>query len=395
MVRVQDQCYAIPQKDLEELVCLHPQQGQPRIESTLDQEVVRLRGRLLPLVRLSEVLERPEPFDTETREAIVRTHRPEAATFFAVVQVGERRFGLIVDEILKNEEIVVKPMHGWLKPLSCFSGATILGDGQVALILNVEGIVRHAGIRFGEREPQETADDGAQRGEAAAVLLFRYGPDEQFAVPLAMIRRLVMVDPQRIERIGSREFLLVDGETTPLLRLDQVLPVSAAAPVHPLFLLLPKNTRFADPGRPAHATGFHAFVSGKPCEAVAESGGRSAGRSDDPIRNDVHRTWRQASGGTSGPRPAGHRHERAASQKRVPSVGRRAVPFGCRCVAQRSGRDRVDRDGPRWHSGVGDGEACRGVRSGPGPGVERRLGYARQRGRGGRSRPSGAVGGNR
>jgi two-component system chemotaxis sensor kinase CheA len=150
---------------------------------------------------------------------------------------------LIVDEILKNEEIVVKPMHGWLKPLTCFSGATILGDGQVALILNMEGIVRHAGIRFGDCGPLDTADDGAQRGEAAAVLLFRYGPDEQFAVPLAMIRRLVMVDPNRIERVGSREFLLVDGQTTPLLRLDQVLPVSAAAPVHPLFLLLPKNTK--------------------------------------------------------------------------------------------------------------------------------------------------------
>jgi two-component system, chemotaxis family, sensor kinase CheA len=241
LVRVQDQCYAIPQKDLEELVCLHPQQGQARIESTLEQEVVRLRGRLLPLVRLSEVLEHPQPFDVQTREAIVRKHRSEAATLFAVVKVGERRFGLIVDEILKNEEIVVKPMHGLLKPLTCFSGATILGDGQVALILNMEGIVHHAGVRYGEHVEQEVADDRPQRGETAPVLLFRYGADEQFAVPLAMIRRLVRVDPERIERVGSREFLQVDGEATRLLRLDQVLPVSAAAPVHPLFLLLPKN----------------------------------------------------------------------------------------------------------------------------------------------------------
>ena len=241
LVRVQDQCYAIPQKDLEELVCLHPQQDQARIESTLEQEVVRLRGRLLPLVRLSEVLEHPRPFAVQTREAIVRKHRSEAATLFAVVKVGERRFGLIVDAILKNEEIVVKPMHGLLKPLTCFSGATILGDGQVALILNMEGIVHHAGVRFGEHVEQEATDDRSQREETAPVLLFRYGADEQFAVPLAMIRRLVMVDPKHIERVGTREFLQVDGETTPLLRLDQVLPVSAAAPVHPLFLLLPKN----------------------------------------------------------------------------------------------------------------------------------------------------------
>ncbi len=244
LVRVQDQCYAIPQKDLEELVCLHPDQGQTRIESTLEQEVVRLRGRLLPLVRLSEVLDHPRPFDVKTRESIVRKHGAQAATLFAVVKVGQRRFGLIVDEILKNEEIVVKPMHGLLKPLTCFSGATILGDGQVALILNMEGIVHHAGVRFGEHVDHiedHPSDEPSQRGESAQVLLFRYGAEEQFAVPLAMIRRLVMVDPEHIEQVGSREFLQVDGETTRLLRPDQVLPVSPAAPVHPLFLLLPKN----------------------------------------------------------------------------------------------------------------------------------------------------------
>ena len=76
MVRAGDQRYAIPQKDLEELVCLHPEQAQMRIEYTLDQEVVRLRDQLLPLVRLAEVLGRPTPFDAEAREAVVRKYRP-------------------------------------------------------------------------------------------------------------------------------------------------------------------------------------------------------------------------------------------------------------------------------------------------------------------------------
>ena len=76
MVRAGDQRYAIPQKDLEELVCLHPEQARLRIEYTLDQEVVRLRDQLLPLVRLREVLGRPTPFDAEAREAVVRKYRP-------------------------------------------------------------------------------------------------------------------------------------------------------------------------------------------------------------------------------------------------------------------------------------------------------------------------------
>ena len=189
MVRAGDQRYAIPQKDLEELVCLHPQQTQTRIETTLDQEVVRLRERLLPLVRLAEVLDRPRPFDIEAREAIVRKYRrtaesvdstgptggPAAATFFAVVKVGARRFGLVVDEILKNEEIVVKPLHSLLKPLACFSGATILGDGRVALILNMEGIVQHAGVCFGTHVEQRGAAAGVVHAETTPALLFRYG----------------------------------------------------------------------------------------------------------------------------------------------------------------------------------------------------------------------------
>lgn len=258
MIRAGDQCYAIPQKDLEELVCLHPHQTQTRIEATLDQEVVRLRDRLVPLVRLAEVLDRPRPLETRDRESIVRKYGGpssgvdpagrasglRAAAFLAVVKVGARRLGLVVDEILNNEEVVVKPMHTLLKPLNCFSGATILGDGRVALILNMEGVVQHAGVRFGAAV-QEAAEQRAAAelvpAETTPALVFRSGPDEQFAVPLAMIRRLVMVDPRHIERVGSREFLVVDGQTTPLLRLEQVLPVSAASETNPMFLLLPKN----------------------------------------------------------------------------------------------------------------------------------------------------------
>ncbi len=173
--------YALPQKDLEELVCLHPGQSPMRVETTFDQEVVRRRDRLLPLVRLAEVLRRPTPFTAATWAEVLRKQRdqgsavrgrePEASSptlepspltplYFAVVKVGSRRFGLVVDDILATEEIVVKPMHAAVKPLACFSGATILGDGRVTLILNVEGVARHAGVRF---DSAERAVDSAAR----------------------------------------------------------------------------------------------------------------------------------------------------------------------------------------------------------------------------------------
>ena len=273
IVAVDGERYALPQKDLEELVCLYPGHSRTRVEHTFDQEVVRRRDRLLPLVRLAEVLRRPWPFTAATRAEILRMHRgqgpgargqdnasptqgssagvslapdpsPLTPLYFAVVKVGPRRFGLIVDDILATEEIVVKPMHSAVKPLTCFSGATILGDGRVALILSVEGVARQAGVRFDLAEAGGATARGADRPpEAQAVLLFRHGPREHFAAPLALIRRVERVRMDRVERVGDREFLTVDGAPTAVLRLDRVLPVSAAVDQAEMFLLLPKHAR--------------------------------------------------------------------------------------------------------------------------------------------------------
>jgi two-component system chemotaxis sensor kinase CheA len=248
------QRYAIPQKDLEELVCLHPDLTATKIEATVDQEVVRLRDRLLPLVRLNEVFSQPCPLDAANHREIVKKYHaetlaspaidsnPATLTLFTVVKAGSRRFGIVVDDILKSEEIVVKPMHGSLRQLSCYSGATIMGDGQVALILNVEGIARHAAIRFGDHAKPRRTEAELASSEGATLLLFTYGPQEQFAVPLSMIRRLVMVERKQIERVGPQEFITLAGVPTQILRLDRHLPVSPESGSDLLFLLLPKNT---------------------------------------------------------------------------------------------------------------------------------------------------------
>jgi two-component system chemotaxis sensor kinase CheA len=248
--------YAIPQKDLEEIVFLHPGQSRTRIEYGFDQAVVRLRDRLVPLVRLSEVLQRREPFTAATRAEILRSHRngesqisdPEAgsrmlkATYFAVVKAGSQRFGLVVDSIMNTEEIVVKPMHSAMRSLGCFAGATIMGDGRVALILSIEGVARHAGVRFGVGpETTEVAKANDQGPEAQSLLLFEYGPRERFAVPLALVRRIEMLRISQIERVGDQEFVTVDDVSTRILRLDRFLSVSSCEDRDPMYLLLPRN----------------------------------------------------------------------------------------------------------------------------------------------------------
>ncbi|MFO0909480.1 MAG: hybrid sensor histidine kinase/response regulator [Isosphaeraceae bacterium] len=233
IVNVDGDRYAIPQRELEEAVCLHPGL-KGRIERAFDKEVYRLRGRLLPIVRMADVLARSEPFDESSRvETLARheaEHDPDRISYILVLKTGGRRFGLVVDAVRGTEEIVVKPMHPSIKKVGIFAGSTIMGDGRVALIADVAGIVEHARLTFEKAVVPSAADEEAGKGaQTHRVLLFENGPDEQFALPLLQIRRIEMVDLDRIERVGEHEYVTVDGVSMRVLRLDKVMPVSAPA----------------------------------------------------------------------------------------------------------------------------------------------------------------------
>ena len=170
-----------------------------------------------------------------------------ASLVFAVVKVGAQRMGLIVDQVLGTEEIVVKPMHPSLKNLGCYAGATVMGDGKVALILNIEGIAAHAGTGSdaGEKkQSQQEAQREAHQADIQTVLLFRTGELETFAVSLPLIRRLEHIERKRIEKAGDREFITVDGVSTRILRLESLLNVSPSLDREEMYLLLPKHAAY-------------------------------------------------------------------------------------------------------------------------------------------------------
>ncbi len=237
--------YAIPQRDLEEIVLLEPDGRKLRIECTADEEVLRLRGTLVPTVRLSEVLASREPFSAETRAGIIaRYHPPQGPgerRYVAVLRVGSHRFGLVVDIVLESEDIVVKPLHPLLRQLGIFGAATILGDGAVALILSGEGIARHSGTLHRPLVQALPAPDTAPgKGQSQSLLLFRYGPAELLAMPLALVQRVVMIRPQDIEHVAERELVNIDGAAVNVLRLDQLLNLSACPDRGRFFLILPR-----------------------------------------------------------------------------------------------------------------------------------------------------------
>ena len=112
-----------------------------------------MRGRLLPLVYLSEEL--------KLAKQAANPEAEDEATNIVVLQANDHPFGLVVDHINDSEEIVVKPLSKQLRSLKVFAGATIMGDGKVALILDVVGLAQNASI-LSEASDQALAEKTAE-----------------------------------------------------------------------------------------------------------------------------------------------------------------------------------------------------------------------------------------
>jgi two-component system chemotaxis sensor kinase CheA len=216
--------FAIPQVSLLELVRLEGDQIASGIERIGSAAFHRLRGALLPLVYLREELD----LDRDTSDLRdprdphdLRDHT--SAVNIVVLQADGCQFGLVVDAVSDTEEIVVKPLGRQLKGVDVFAGATIMGDGQVALILDVLGIAQRTNVVSRAREASassevSTATTSDRRDETRdALLLFRVGEHGRMAMPLAMVARLEEFPARTIERAGGRPAVQYRNEILPLV----------------------------------------------------------------------------------------------------------------------------------------------------------------------------------
>ncbi|WKL57883.1 chemotaxis protein CheA [Asticcacaulis sp. ZE23SCel15] len=202
------QKFAVPQTSVMELVRTGAN-AEHKIEKINDALVLRLRDKLLPLVQLGPTMQ-------------LEAAQSEDPTFVMVIQVGERRYGLVVNDVLDTEEIVVKPLAGILRSVQAFSGATILGDGSVVLILDPNALSEYAGNIIDEK----SAEDGeivvaSTENEKVAMLLFKAGYGAPKAVELAHITRLEHIEVEKIERMDGRAALQYRGKLMPILNVSE------------------------------------------------------------------------------------------------------------------------------------------------------------------------------
>jgi two-component system chemotaxis sensor kinase CheA len=200
IVRSRGQNFAVPQTALTELVHLSAGESDSRIERLENAALYRLRGHLLPLVFLDRLLQQSaRPTDTPCD--------------IAILNADGRRFGLVVDGLADPEEIVVKPLAAVLREIGFYAGATILGNGEMALILNPGAIAQNASVGLSsETEEALTEDKNAVRQD---YLLVEAG-NRRAALPLETVVRIERIPRSRIERAGSRPVLRFDGALLPL-----------------------------------------------------------------------------------------------------------------------------------------------------------------------------------
>ncbi len=208
--------FAIPQVSLLELVRLEGEQVHRGIAMIHGAPVYRLRGRLLPLVYLDRVLKVASK-SVESEQDVLN---------IVILQADDRQFGLVVEKINDTEEIVVKPLSKQLKGIPVFAGSTIMGNGRVALILDVLGIAQQSGV-VSEVRDRALSDLSAKSQErdqdTKTLLLIGMGTDRRLAIPLSQVARLEEIATSTVEKADEQRVVQYRGQILPLISISEVL----------------------------------------------------------------------------------------------------------------------------------------------------------------------------
>lgn len=217
VVSAGDERFAIPQANLVEVIRLAGDSPESGIETLHSVKVHRYRGVLLPLVDLRQVLE----LDGDPSPSA------DGAANLVVLRAEDARFGLIVDRVYDSQEVVVRPLARSLKGLALFSGATILGDGCVALILDILGLARHARVVTANRnellDDRERIAPSAPASAGRSLVLCGNGPHARLAIPLDAVVRLERIERNDVDDVGGRWIVSYRGGLLPLIDVARAL----------------------------------------------------------------------------------------------------------------------------------------------------------------------------
>lgn len=217
IIRSGEENFAIPQIKLQELLRVDTEESTHRIESLQGQKFYRLRDQLLPLLSSHKIMH-PES-----------TRKDPIVFNIVVLNADPHPYGLVVDEIKDTADIVVKPLPNFLKRGDIFSGATVMGDGSVSLIVDTQGIAQHSMFKKSlnaeaiKLRSEEKKVEGNIRTVEAEYLIFDLNSKTNYAIPLALVFRLEEFKPSQVEQSGDEYFVKYRGGLLSLINTSSFL----------------------------------------------------------------------------------------------------------------------------------------------------------------------------
>ncbi len=249
VIKSSHEAFAIPQLNLMELVRLETPEDKANIETIQGSEFLKLRGELTPVFRLADKLNLIQVHENtnalrsvvvgneiveEIKKPTLVSQSQDEAFNIVILKAEGQVFGVIVDEVLDTEEIVVKPLNSNLKQLSLFGGATIMGDGTVALILDALGFlntVSEGRTSIGEKEENNFMRDTEviEGQEVQENLLFKLYDDREYAVPLSLVSRLEEFSFKDVEMTGDQPIVRYLDAPMPLINIESTLQLDGTS----------------------------------------------------------------------------------------------------------------------------------------------------------------------
>ena len=265
MISIGDEAFAVPQANLSELLRIPAADTKNKIEKVGDADVIRLRGELMPLLNLSELLDIERRYicserktshperrkniadrrskkynadgsdpgsdktdETQERIGADRRKNKSSVTNIAIVYAGNYKYGLIVDRFYDSEEIVVKPVGRHLKQFKAYAGATVMGDGTVSLILDILNLAQMAGLSTipeSQKLSKNFEPDTSPKSVKESIVMFRNTRAEYFAASFKHVQRIERVEACNIERVENKKVIQYRGKALALYDISQIADV--------------------------------------------------------------------------------------------------------------------------------------------------------------------------
>lgn len=223
IVDIQQERFAIPETAISEII-QYDEKAIANIVQVDGENVYQLRDKLVALLDLREALAMDKNFERDKHSCLV------------ILQYRKHQFGAIVDKVLGIQEIIVRGTPKLLASCGVFSGHTVLGTGQVSLILDINGLVNKLALKFFDQKklksnrPANLDSAGPLKTSKnlpkQKMVVFSFADHELFAIPLELVAIIERISLDSIRTVGSKEYCQIKNETISVMRLDSFLPIT-------------------------------------------------------------------------------------------------------------------------------------------------------------------------